>query len=50
MADYRTAEQHTEIGQRNGLDAQILAGLEESEYVITHPDDSIEDGVEVFRR
>ena len=39
-----------EVGQRNGLDAQILAGLEESEYVITHPDDSIENGVEVFRR
>ena len=39
-----------EIGQRNGLSAQVLSGLNENEYVITHPDDSIEDGVEVYLR
>jgi len=39
-----------EIGQRNGLSAQVLSGLSKNEYVITHPDDSIEDGVEVYIR
>lgn len=39
-----------EIGQRNGLSAQVISGLNENEYVITHPDDSIEDSVEVYLR
>ena len=39
-----------EIGQRNGLSAQVVSGLNENENVITHPDDSIEDGVEVYIR
>lgn len=32
------------IGHRNGLEAEILSGLEEGRMVITHPDSSIEDG------
>lgn len=38
------------VGQRNGLSAQILEGLVEGEAVITHPDDTIDDGVRVKRR
>lgn len=38
------------VGQRNGLSAQILEGLAEGEQVITHPDDTIEDGVGVKQR
>jgi HlyD family secretion protein len=40
------------IGHRNGLQAEILAGLEEGETVITHPDSSIDEGkpVEVALR
>ena len=37
-------------GQRNGLRAQILEGLTEGESVITHPDNTIEDGVSVKQR
>lgn len=50
MQDDIAIRKVVDIGQRNGLNAQILSGLDESEYVITHPDDSIENGVEVFRR
>lgn len=38
------------LGQRNGLSAQILEGLNEGEAVITHPDQTIQDGVAVKRR
>ncbi|MDH3220502.1 MAG: efflux RND transporter periplasmic adaptor subunit [Gammaproteobacteria bacterium] len=33
-----------EIGQRNGLAAQILAGVEPGESIIIHPSDAVEDG------
>ncbi|MDH3220995.1 MAG: efflux RND transporter periplasmic adaptor subunit [Gammaproteobacteria bacterium] len=33
-----------EIGQRNGLAAQVLAGVEAGESVIIHPSDAVEDG------
>lgn len=36
-----------EVGQRAGLTAQILSGLEPGERVISHPDDQISDGVRV---
>jgi len=39
-----------EVGRRNGLSAQILEGLTIGEKIITHPDDSIDDGVPVKRR
>lgn len=39
-----------QIGKRNGLIAQVLAGLTEGEQVITHPDNSIEDGHRVRPR
>ncbi len=39
-----------EIGQRNGLAAQVLGGLEDGQQVIVHPSDSIEDGVAVEER
>jgi HlyD family secretion protein len=50
MQDDIAVRKVVEIGHRNGLDAQILSGVDENEYVITHPDDSIENGVEVYRR
>jgi HlyD family secretion protein len=39
-----------EIGQRNGLTAEILSGLKEKERVIAHPDDSISDGTRIRLR
>ena len=38
------------VGQRNGLHAQILSGVEEGDRVIVHPDDQISDGVAVAVR
>lgn len=38
------------VGQRNGLSAQILEGLNEGEKIITHPDNTIEDQVRVKQR
>lgn len=50
IEDSKAARRTVKIGQRNGLSAQILDGLKEGETVITHPDDTIEDGVRVKRR
>lgn len=38
------------IGQRNAIDAQIVAGLREGEQVILHPSDRIGNGVRVSAR
>lgn len=42
--------QPVRIGQRNGLAAQVLGGLDGGEQVIAHPDDKIADGVRVKAR
>lgn len=36
-----------EVGQRTGLAAQILSGLEAGEVVVAHPDETVEDGFPV---
>ena len=36
-----------EVGHRNGLAAEILAGLKEGEMVIAHPDDQVRDEAKV---
>ena len=41
---------HVELGQTNGVDAQILAGLESGEQVILHPSDRVADGVRIAPR
>lgn len=38
------------IGERNGLAAQVMKGIDAGVEVITHPDDTIDDGVRVERR
>jgi HlyD family secretion protein len=38
------------IGQRTGLEAQVLGGLDEHDLVIVHPSDAVTDGVRVVRR
>lgn len=37
-----------QIGRRNALEAEVLAGLEQGDQVIAYPGDSIEDGMEVL--
>ena len=39
-----------EIGQRNGLAAEIISGLKESEKVLAYPDDSISEGTKIRQR
>jgi HlyD family secretion protein len=39
-----------EVGQRNGLVAQVLDGVSEGEGVVNHPSDDVEDGVRVTGR
>lgn len=43
----RARRRPVRIGQRNGLQAEVLEGLKEGETVITHPDSSIGDGTPV---
>lgn len=45
------ARQRTvEVGQRNGLMAEIVAGLREGERVVAHPEESIKDGTPIRPR
>jgi HlyD family secretion protein len=46
----KAIRREVKVGQRNGLSAEILEGLAEGEMVITHPDNTIEDGVAVKQR
>jgi HlyD family secretion protein len=39
-----------EIGQRNGLAAQIISGLKENEKVLAYPDDTINEGTKIRSR
>jgi HlyD family secretion protein len=43
-------QQIVQVGRQNGLEAEILDGLTESDIVVLHPSDQIEDGVEVRPR
>ena len=46
----KAALREVEIGERNGLEAQVLSGLSESDQVIEHPSDDVVDGVDVVER
>jgi len=46
----KAVKRRIEIGQRNGLAAQALSGVQEGEKVIVHPDDRLRDGVSVTAR
>lgn len=48
--DGRAQRRAVEVGQRNGLAAQIVSGLAEGEMVINHPGDQVEDGVRIVSR
>lgn len=39
-----------ELGETNGLETEVLSGLEEDEMVIAYPSDSVRDGVSVEAR
>ncbi|WP_126455929.1 efflux RND transporter periplasmic adaptor subunit [Sulfuriflexus mobilis] len=46
----RARQRVVKVGQRNGLVAQILTGVDEGESVINHPSDDVEDGRRVSPR
>ncbi|MBD3674096.1 MAG: HlyD family efflux transporter periplasmic adaptor subunit [Planctomycetaceae bacterium] len=50
VVDGKAVLQPVEIGQRNGLQAELLKGLDEGETVIVHPGDQVEAGAMVEQR
>ncbi len=46
----RARQRAVEVGQRNGLTAEIISGIKANEKVIAHPDDSISDGTRIKSR
>jgi HlyD family secretion protein len=38
------------VGQRGGLDAELLSGLEEGDTIVVYPSDDVLDGVKITRR
>jgi HlyD family secretion protein len=46
----RAAQRPVEIGQRNGVSAEVTKGLEPGEKVVIHPPDAVSDGVRVSSR
>ena len=46
----KAVKRRVQIGQRNGLSAQILSGIDVGEQVIVHPDDRVREGVRVAAR
>jgi len=46
----KAVKRRIEVGQRNGLSAQVLSGIREGEQVIAHPDDRLRDGASVTAR
>lgn len=47
IEDSRAARRTVEVGRRQGLTSQILAGLNEGETLITHPGDRVAEGARV---
>ena len=39
-----------ELGRRNGLEAEVVSGLSESDPVVVHPSDDVVEGVEIVAR
>jgi HlyD family secretion protein len=50
VEDGRARLRPVEVGQRNGLQAEVVSGLAEGARVIVHPSDSVTDGARVTPR
>jgi HlyD family secretion protein len=46
----RAVQRTLSLGERNGLEAEVISGVQEGEQVIVHPSDAIQDGVRVKPR
>lgn len=47
VENQRASEREVRIGHRNALEAEVLDGLAEGDYVVVHPSDLVADGVRV---
>ncbi len=50
VTDGRARVRGITVGRRNGLDAQVLSGLEPGEIVVVYPSDRVQEGVRVASR
>ncbi len=50
IEDGRAKRVSVSVGQRNGLQAQILSGLQAQQKIINHPSDTVEDGIRIEER
>lgn len=50
VAGHRAQLQIVEIGQRSGLEAEVLSGLGEGDLIVVYPSDAIRPGVKLARR
>ncbi len=50
VIDGKAVQRKVEIGERNGLEAELLEGLSESDPVIEHPSDDVVDGADIVAR
>ena len=50
LSDGRAMQTIVEIGRQNGLEAEILSGLEEGASVVMHPSDQVAEGVALVAR
>lgn len=50
ISDGRARLKPVQVGQRSGLQAQVLDGLKQGDKLIVHPDDKVLDGVRVKAR
>jgi HlyD family secretion protein len=46
----RAARRIVTVGQRGGLEAEVLSGLQEGDTIVVYPSDDVADGVEITRR
>ena len=50
VAQGKAVKRRVAIGQRTGLSAQLVSGIQAGEQVINHPDDRVREGVSVVAR
>jgi HlyD family secretion protein len=50
VVDDIVQQQEVKVGRQNGLEAEILEGLQEGDRIVLHPSDRIEPGVKVLPR
>ena len=48
--DGKAVRQPLQLGRRNGLEGEVLQGLEAADLVIVHPSDTVADGVDIVPR